>query len=191
MLALALSSSILTLATFALLYLPPTKGDEFSQIIAESYSRFSECSSLLETCQPTIAQCATIVCDQCTSVGSPAINSCCAEDDPLSCFIAGAGGNPATTAAATTATTGAEDTTAGYTMVSETAVTGAGSGSGAAATATSVTATKSADASSGSAASSSSAGTSSSLTQTWSGVDRITGILIAFCLAFGYVGIIL
>lgn len=65
---------------------------QLGDILSYKYQRYSECSSLLETCQPTISTCANIVCGQCTDLGQKAINSCCSQAVPYQCFISGGGG---------------------------------------------------------------------------------------------------
>ena len=62
---------------------------QLSSDIANKYLRFTECSQLLATCQPTLASCASSVCATCTGLGQGYINTCCAAaPTPASCFLA-------------------------------------------------------------------------------------------------------
>ncbi|PMD52753.1 uncharacterized protein K444DRAFT_668421 [Hyaloscypha bicolor E] len=77
---------------------------QLGDILSYKYQRYSECGSLLSTCQPTISTCAKIVCAECTDLGQTVINNCCSQANPQQCFISRAGsggnGNPYITTAA-------------------------------------------------------------------------------------------
>jgi len=64
---------------------------QLGEIISYKVQRYYECSSLLETCQPTISTCADYVCAQCTDLGQTVLNNCCSQASPVQCFINGAG----------------------------------------------------------------------------------------------------
>lgn len=66
----------------------PTDLAQLSADIASKYLRATECSQLLQTCQPTLSSCAASVCATCTDLGQKAINECCSLGSaPTACFI--------------------------------------------------------------------------------------------------------
>ncbi|KAF5534679.1 hypothetical protein FMEXI_11192 [Fusarium mexicanum] len=65
----------------------PNLGPELSEDIGFKETRFSECNAFIQTCAPTIASCASVICKECTGLGQKALNACCAtESEPASCL---------------------------------------------------------------------------------------------------------